>query len=517
MRTHAKQSGSVRPEIYIAVVGAVGADLKPVSDAFEAAFRVAKYTPFVIRLSDLFTDVPALKGVLAPLRKKFTEDTRIRTLMNAGNRFRRISRRGDAVALLAIREIQKLRIKHNGSNKKPFAGAAYILVSLKHPEEIETLRKTYGDSCLVVSVHSPKNTRQEVLAKAIADSKEDRSTERHSDAADRLIEADEQEAGDELGQNVRDTFPKADFFVDLHGDVEEQIHRFIGLVFGNPFCTPSLNEAAMFHARAASLRSSDLSRQVGAVILNNQGELIATGCNEVPKAGGGNLWETNSCPDYRDFRLGYDANARLRFEIVEEIFKRLSSAGWLRRSLSKNASELTQAVLKKGAAPTFNDLRISGIIEYGRIIHAEMAAISDAARRGVATQDTTLVCTTFPCHMCARHIISSGIRTVIYIEPYPKSLTKELYGRAVKIEGEDADTDAVKFLPFVGVAPRRFYDFFNLQRSGLRKRQDGYAQKWQLKEATGPRFYMGFRRYMDEENVLMVEVLKPNLDDKPSR
>jgi cytidine deaminase len=390
-------------------------------------------------------------------------------------------------------------------------------VSLKHPEEIDTLRKIYGDSCLVVSVHSPKHNRQQLLSKSIADSKEDRNQERHTEAAEKLIDSDEQETGDELGQNVRDTFPKADFFIDLHGDVEEQVHRFIGLLFGNPFCTPSQDEAAMFHARAASLRSADLSRQVGAVILDENGEVFAMGCNEVPKAGGGNFWETNAKPDYRDFRLGYDANARLRFEIVEEMLDRLLEAGWLKKTLSKSATELAKAVLKKGSTPTFNDIRISGIIEYGRIIHAEMSAISDAIRRGVSTQDATLVCTTFPCHMCARHIIAAGIRKVIYIEPYPKSLTKELYGRAVRIEGEDADTNAVIFTPFVGVAPRRFYDFFNLKRSGLRKRQDGYAQKWQLKEAVSPRFFMGFGRYKDEENVLMVEVLKPNLDKKPVR
>jgi cytidine deaminase len=436
--------------------------------------------------------------------------------MDAGNQFRRIVGRGDAVALLAIQKIRELRIKHSGYADKPFAGAAYILVSLKHPEEIATLRKTYGDSCLVVSVHSPKQNRRQQLAKIIADSKEDRNADRHTEAADKLIEADEQETGDELGQNVRDTFPKADFFVDLHDDVPDQVQRFIGLLFGDPFATPSHNEAAMFHARAASLRSADLSRQVGAVIVDPHGEIVATGCNEVPKAGGGNIWDTNSNPDYRDFQLGYDANARLRFEIVKEVLERLSLAKWLHEGLSKDAAELAQALLKRGGMPTFNDLRISSIIEYGRIIHAEMAAISGAARRGIATQDATLVCTTFPCHMCARHIMAVGIQKVIYIEPYPKSMTKDLYRSAVQIEGEPADPGAVKFVPFVGVAPRRFNDFFHLERSASRKKEDGYAQRWQLKEAKAPRFFMAFGRYKDEENVLMAEVLKPALDKKPS-
>jgi cytidine deaminase len=506
----------LRPEVYVAVVGAVGADLKPVSDAFEAALKVAKYNPFVVRLSDLFRDVPALSDTLAPLAAKYTEDTRIRTLMDSGNQFRRIAGRGDAVALLAIQKIRELRISNSGYADKPFPGAAYILVSLKHPEEVATLRETYGDSCLVVSVHSPRQNRRQQLAKIIADSKEDRKVDRHFEAADKLIDADEQETGDDLGQNVRDTFPKADFFIDLHSDVPSQVQRFVGLLFGNPFATPSNDEAAMFHARAAALRSADLSRQVGAVIVDRYGEIVVTGCNEVPRAGGGNLWETGSEPDYRDFRLGYDANARLRLELVKEVLERLSKSEWLNDKLPGDAAELAEIVLKRGGAPTFNDLRISSIIEYGRIIHAEMAAISAAARRGIPTQGTTLVCTTFPCHMCARHIIAAGIEKVIYIEPYPKSMTKDLYGRAVLIEGEPADEGAVQFLAFVGVAPRRFQDFFNLEKSALRKKEDGYARKWQLKEAAGPRFFMEFGRSKDVENVIMAEVLKPALDKKSS-
>lgn len=63
-------------------------------------------------------------------------------------------------------------------------------------------------------------------------------------------------------------------------------------------------------------------------------------------------------------------------------------------------------------------------------MHAEMFAITDAARRGLSVRDATLYCTTFPCHMCARHIIASGIRKVVYIEPYPKSMAKgALQGR----------------------------------------------------------------------------------------
>ena len=75
-------------------------------------------------------------------------------------------------------------------------------------------------------------------------------------------------------------------------------------------------------------------------------------------------------------------------------------------------------------------------LEYGRTIHAEMSAISDAARLGRALKGTILFCTTFPCHMCAKHIVAAGISEVIYLEPYPKSLAGELHGDSVEIEGQ---------------------------------------------------------------------------------
>ena len=51
-------------------------------------------------------------------------------------------------------------------------------------------------------------------------------------------------------------------------------------------------------------------------------------------------------------------------------------------------------------------------------IHAEQNAISDAARRGVSVEDTTIYISHFPCIHCAKSIISSGIKHIIYYKNY---------------------------------------------------------------------------------------------------
>jgi deoxycytidylate deaminase len=87
----------------------------------------------------------------------------------------------------------------------------------------------------------------------------------------------------------------------------------------------------MFQARATAQRSSDLSRQVGAVIATKRGEILATGCNEVPRAGGGVIWDevAGTERDYRDYKLGQDPAAGAKKEIVTEILEALSNANWL--------------------------------------------------------------------------------------------------------------------------------------------------------------------------------------------
>ena len=72
--------------------------------------------------------------------------------------------------------------------------------------------------------------------------------------------------------------------------------------------------------------------------------------------------------------------------------------------------------------------------------------------------------TTFPCHYCARHIVTAGLDEVQYIEPYPKSRALSLHKDSIiarlaewrpPSSGEKGATK-VLFRPFTGVAPRLY-------------------------------------------------------------
>jgi tRNA(Arg) A34 adenosine deaminase TadA len=119
--------------------------------------------------------------------------------------------------------------------------------------------------------------------------------------------------------------------------------------------------------------------------------------------------------------------------------------------------------------------RFGHVIEYIRAVHAEMAALISAARRGVAVAGCTLYSTAFPCHECAKHIVASGIRTVYFIEPYPKSRVAELFFDSIVIDGP-ADSNHVAFIAYIGVSPARYTDLF---LAPVRRDQDGEFVEWE--------------------------------------
>ncbi len=57
--------------------------------------------------------------------------------------------------------------------------------------------------------------------------------------------------------------------------------------------------------------------------------------------------------------------------------------------------------------------------ELCRGLHAEQNAIIQAAKIGVSLEGATIYITNHPCFICAKMIINSGIKKVIYKEGYP--------------------------------------------------------------------------------------------------
>jgi deoxycytidylate deaminase len=474
-----------RPELVICLCAAAGTDTGLVTDAFTEALRAVSYKPEPLRLSTLMAQIPGLQS----LSVIGQEDIRIRRSMDAGNEIRRVIGHADAMARIALSEIHNIRKTLNQDNDEsvPAEGHCFIVSSLKRAEEFETFRRLFGQRAILASVYEPKVSRLNNLCRNIARSRNSPNPDAFCDVAKEIIATDQKEHSNPFGQRLEDVFQNADVFLAAGLSLRDDVRRFIQLLFRAPFITPSVDELLMVQARSAANRSADLSRQVGAVIATAKGEILATGCNEVPRAGGGVLWDdvAGTEHDYRDYKLGQDPAAGTRKEIVAEVLEALADDGWLvAERFEQERDARAQSALFLNSKP-LSKTAVANLLEFGRIVHAEMAAICDAAARGVSIRDSTLYCTTFPCHLCARLVIASGITRVVYIEPYAKSRAKQLYKRAIRVDhDDDFDPDAVKFEAFVGVSPARFFDLFQMVR---RKDEQGYALKADVHGEHGPK------------------------------
>ncbi|CAM2066709.1 CMP/dCMP-type deaminase domain-containing protein [Sulfidibacter corallicola] len=422
-------------ELIIGLVGAIGTPLDLVCDLIKGFLKVFQYQVETIKVSnqiiETLTDAKIPDGAFE----------RANALMNEGNKLREKSGDNSILALAAAARIYDTRESSEDDNGvTPKKRTATIINSLKHHYEIERLRNIYHPGVFIFGVYSCETDRiQRLIRKGM-----------HEDQAEKLIRRDEAESK-KHGQQVRAAFHLSDFFISFNSNLnylEAQISRILDLIFGNPFVTPTFDEYSMFLAFSSALRSADLSRQVGAVLTKGT-NIIATGANDVPKADGGLYWPSYNeqerifCDSEggRDYRLGYDTNTTEKRKIIDKIVN----------DAPKKSRKKIKKALKQSS--------VMDITEYGRVVHAEMEALLTCSRMGISTQDAEIFCTTFPCHNCAKHIISSGVRRVVFIEPYPKSKALDFHKDSISVENT---LNKVLFEPFIGVGPRSYFNLFSL-------------------------------------------------------
>jgi len=144
---------------------------------------------------------------------------------------------------------------------------------------------------------------------------------------------------------------------------------------------PSWDQYFMSIAKLASTRSTCLRRKVGAVIVKDK-HILSTGYNGAPRG-----------------------------------LAHCLEIGCLREKLN----------IKSGTRH-----------ELCRAIHAEQNAVIQAAVSGVSIEGATMYCTTFPCVLCSKIIINSGIKRIVVMEGYPDELSEEMLNEAgMKVEYMD--------------------------------------------------------------------------------
>jgi deoxycytidylate deaminase len=515
------EAGSRELELVFGLAGPVGADLQEVSRTLADALKQGDYAEVEeISVSTLIRQIAARRPLTRADGTRIQlsdspEEKRIASYMDAGNAIRRFCGTPSAVAAAAIAEIRGRRTRATGG--KP-SRRAYIVRSLKRPEEVNLLRRVYGPGFFLIGANVNRPARVESLAGRIARSHRETPASPHYEAdlleAEALAKRDEDEEWDEYGQRLRDVFQLCDLFVapSAEQSLFEQIFRFVRLILGDLGETPRAEEQLMYHGFAASMGSGALGRQVGAVLAAPTGEILGMGWNDVPKGDGG-LYRAGEHYDRRDIHEARDAVNVHADQIIEEMLETMQRAGWLAGDAKPDLEE---------ARSVFRKSRVMNLLEFGRTTHAEMEAVLAAGRTGANVRGATLFTTTFPCHQCARLIITAGLRRVVYIEPYPKSRALELHRDAIHAfddataphcgKADCGEVHAVRFEPFAGIGPHRYVDLFSITtNAGIlrdrKRKRSGERIPWDPKTSL-PKVEMLPLSYLELEARALYELKK---------
>lgn len=461
-------------EVFIAIVGPAGAGCGTAAKILQSFLDDSGFKVEVIKASALIRDAAFKRGLEVPdgAARKSLESVRV--MQDRGDELRLGSAYGlvedhSAVGRLIVRDVAARRAKSQGAEfigkaiEPDGSHRAFIIDSLRHPSEVFLLREIYGDAFFLLGIVCDPAKREKRIRENLFDRARWSDTSVKKQVADFLIR--DEDAPEKYGQHVSDTFQESDFFVDNSQDagddlsitgMNDQLRRFVNLVTQKKIVRPTVPETAMHQARSSQMRSACLSRQVGAALVDRNGNVVATGTNDVPRAGGGLYGETFMAENETDYRCAfrdtvYCSSNHQQNSIIDELITQFPA--------------LVEGKERDQVTKLLRSTRLGGLIEFSRAVHAEMDAILSASISGTSPKACRMYVTTYPCHYCARHIVAAGVDEVQFIEPYPKSKATDLHNDSITTDSVDwvppsSGGTHVLFRPFVGVAPRLYRRVF---------------------------------------------------------
>ena len=178
------------------------------------------------------------------------------------------------LTILAKEANNVIKYKRNKKDKNKKEGHYFVISSFRNPAEVQFFRKRYG-SFYLCSLFASKETRRkniETYDKKFNEKCDERDAGKHK------------EPHELHKQDVSRCTLLADYAITTEKDEKHyqyELIRFLALIDFPGIVPPRTDEEVMNLSYSLSLRSTCLSRQVGAVITNPEGFIIAAGWNSV--------------------------------------------------------------------------------------------------------------------------------------------------------------------------------------------------------------------------------------------
>ncbi len=233
----------------------------------------------------------------------------------------------------------------------------YVITSIRNPGEVDLLRRS--PKFLLISVEAPMSARYERSVGRDRVGEGQLSVEEFTaNEAREQSSNPKQQQLDKVGELADLTICNNGTLEQLQAKLDETLQEVLRRM---PPQRPSWDEYFMRIAIEVSSRSNCIKRKVAAIVVKDK-RIISTGYNGTPRG-------TTNCDE--------------------------------------------------GGCPRCNSFAASGTaLDECTCSHAEENSIVQAAYHGVCVKDSSIYTTFSPCLMCAKMIINSGIREVIFNAEY---------------------------------------------------------------------------------------------------
>lgn len=342
--------------------------------------------------------------------------------------------------------------------------SAFYLIAVKNDSRKSTLIKTYGQN--------------------------------NSKLVERLLEIDDNEykcsdyqKGFFYAPDVQNCIQIADYHINYNifksdfsyqnelsfFSIDEQLIKLQALIQQPGIITPDHTERIMQLAYTAKLNSGCISRQVGAVVTDEEYSTKAIGWNDVPKGSVPcsvrNIKYINLKPfGFTKFELGKGLKETEQINIEKADNLQDNESKKFNEYLKTNYNEEKFPEVNLGGRncpycfkQAYNSFSGEKNQVHTRSLHAEENAMMQISRSGgQGLKNGYLFTTASPCELCAKKAYQLGIRTIYYIDPYPGISRNHILK-----SNEATDPKMVLFCGAVGRAYHKLYEPFLSQKDEL--------------------------------------------------
>ncbi|MDC7699989.1 hypothetical protein [Vogesella indigofera] len=204
---------------------------------------------------------------------------------------------------------------------------------------------------------------------------------------------------------------------DNPAELAKGLATYVSLMQRPGLITPTAIERVMQIAVTAKLNSGCLSRQVGAVVTDEDYAVLSIGWNDVAKG-------QVSCllRNAQYYVRGNDPEAFSDYELRNVAFREAVKIKVDVVSANKTNGRVFSYCFKD----VYNDLTKQKNQVHTRALHAEENAFLQLAKRGGAVSGGYLFTTASPCELCSKKSYQMGVRKIYYVDPYPGIATSNI-------------------------------------------------------------------------------------------